>query len=131
MSGASAIGHDLYATVIRKGQADSAAELRVSRRTVVVLAAGAVIGGSMLLMLTDQSLGLDRVLFEVVSAFGTVGLSTGITAALTAPSQVILCVLMYLGRIGPITMVAALAARHPRLVVVSVSPFGLDRPWAA
>ncbi|NJR79820.1 cation acetate symporter [Sphingomonas corticis] len=45
LSGASAIGHDLYATVIRKGQADSAAELRVSRRTVVVLAAAAVLLG--------------------------------------------------------------------------------------
>lgn len=45
LSGASAIGHDLYATVIRKGQADSAAELRVSRRTVVALAIAAVLLG--------------------------------------------------------------------------------------
>ncbi len=42
LSGASAVSHDLYATVFRKGQADSAAELRVSRRTVLVLAVAAI-----------------------------------------------------------------------------------------
>ena len=45
LSGASAVSHDLYATVFRKGQADSAAELRVSRRTVLVLAAAAILLG--------------------------------------------------------------------------------------
>lgn len=52
----------------------------------------------------------DQVVFEVMSAFGTAGLSTGITAALSAPSQLVLCLIMYLGRIGPVTLVAALAA---------------------
>jgi cation/acetate symporter len=42
LSGASAVSHDLYATVIKKGQADSAKELRVSRMTVIVLAALAI-----------------------------------------------------------------------------------------
>ncbi len=45
LSGASAVSHDLYATVFRKGQADSAAELRVSRRTVLVLAVVAILLG--------------------------------------------------------------------------------------
>jgi cation/acetate symporter len=45
LSGASAVSHDLYATVFRKGQADSAAELRVSRRTVCVLAIIAILLG--------------------------------------------------------------------------------------
>ncbi|USU06768.1 cation acetate symporter [Sphingomonadaceae bacterium OTU29LAMAA1] len=45
LSGASAVSHDLYATVFRKGQADSTAELRVSRRTVLVLAAAAILLG--------------------------------------------------------------------------------------
>ncbi|MCU6455331.1 cation acetate symporter [Sphingomonas sp. A2-49] len=45
LSGASAVSHDLYATVVRKGRADSAAELRVSRRTVLVLAAAAILLG--------------------------------------------------------------------------------------
>jgi cation/acetate symporter len=45
LSGASAVSHDLYATVVRKGQADSAAELRVSRATTVVLGIIAVLLG--------------------------------------------------------------------------------------
>jgi cation/acetate symporter len=45
LSGASAVSHDLYATVFRKGAADSAAELRVSRRTVLVLAVVAILLG--------------------------------------------------------------------------------------
>jgi cation/acetate symporter len=45
LSGASAVSHDLYATVFRKGEADSAAELRVSRRTVLVLAVIAILLG--------------------------------------------------------------------------------------
>lgn len=45
LSGASAVSHDLYATVFRKGKADSAAELRVSRRTVLVLAVVAILLG--------------------------------------------------------------------------------------
>lgn len=54
----------------------------------------------------------ESITFEVISAFATVGLSTGITAALGAPSQLILCLSMYIGRIGPVTLVVALAARH-------------------
>jgi cation/acetate symporter len=45
LSGASAVSHDLYATVFRKGEADSAAELKVSRRTVLVLAVAAILLG--------------------------------------------------------------------------------------
>ncbi|USI74418.1 cation acetate symporter [Sphingomonas morindae] len=45
LSGASAVSHDLYATVLRRGAADSAAELRVSRRTVLVLALVAILLG--------------------------------------------------------------------------------------
>jgi cation/acetate symporter len=45
LSGASAVSHDLYATVFRRGEADQAAELRVSRRTVLVLAVAAILLG--------------------------------------------------------------------------------------
>lgn len=49
-------------------------------------------------------------LFETVSAFGTVGLSTGITPELTIPGKLLITLLMYLGRIGPLTMVLALTS---------------------
>lgn len=42
--------------------------------------------------------------FEVVSAFGTVGLSRGLTTELSAPSQIIIMVVMFLGRVGPLTL---------------------------
>ncbi|GAA1761453.1 TrkH family potassium uptake protein [Nonomuraea bangladeshensis] len=62
-----------------------------------------------LLALTPHS--LDRVLFEVVSAFGTVGLSTGITADVTPAGQVLLTLLMFIGRTGPLTLGSALALK--------------------
>jgi trk system potassium uptake protein TrkH len=54
------------------------------------------------------------VLYEAVSAFATVGLSTGITATLPPAGQYILIGLMFIGRIGPITMASALALRERR-----------------
>ncbi|MEW6337434.1 MAG: potassium transporter TrkG [Acidobacteriota bacterium] len=52
--------------------------------------------------------------FDVVSAFGTVGLSTGITPAFGDGSRLTLIVLMFVGRIGPLTLGLALAGRRPR-----------------
>jgi Trk-type K+ transport system membrane component len=55
---------------------------------------------------------LDQILFEATSAFATVGLSTGITGDLPVPGQLILVFLMFVGRIGPITLASALAMRR-------------------
>ena len=55
---------------------------------------------------------LDRTLFEVVSAFSTTGLSTGLTAELPLVGQALLVVLMLVGRLGPITLATALALRR-------------------
>ena len=54
---------------------------------------------------------LDAVLFEALSAFGTVGLSTGITSALPEEAKWVLIACMYVGRLGPMTLGAALAVR--------------------
>lgn len=56
--------------------------------------------------------GLDQVLFEVISAFATNGLSTGITADTSLAGHVLLSVLMYIGRIGPLTLGSALALKQ-------------------
>ena len=48
-------------------------------------------------------------IFEAVSAFGTAGLSAGITGSLSLPGKLTVIVLMYLGRIGPLTVLAAAA----------------------
>jgi trk system potassium uptake protein TrkH len=77
---------------------------------VVLLSIGTVAASTFVLLgLTPHS--LDQVLFETVSAFATVGLSTGITAGLPDPARVLLIALMFLGRIGPLTVASALALR--------------------
>ena len=79
--------------------------------TVALLGVAAVVGGTMLLTeLTD--LPFQDVLFETTSAFATVGLSTGITPQIGEAGQLVLVGLMFLGRLGPITLVSALALRE-------------------
>jgi Trk-type K+ transport system membrane component len=82
----------------------------------LVLLAITVVGAStaVLMLLTDFS--LDVLLFETVSAFSTVGLSTGITASLPLAGQLLLMLLMFVGRLGPITFAGALALRERRLL---------------
>jgi Trk-type K+ transport system membrane component len=67
---------------------------------------------STLVLLVISGQGLDRVLFETLSALGTVGLSTGITADLPTAAKIVLIVLMFVGRLGPLTLAAALALRE-------------------
>ena len=80
---------------------------------VVLLAVG-LVGVSTLAILSLTMHPLEKVLFEVVSAFATVGMSTGITASLPPTAQLILIGLMFVGRVGTITVAAAMAlrARH-------------------
>ncbi len=62
----------------------------------------------------EWSLGL---LFEVVSALGTVGLSTGITPHLSDGGKILLMLLMFIGRLGPLTIAVAIAQQQPRPMV--------------
>lgn len=79
--------------------------------TVALLSVAAVMTAT-LALLEITNLSTDEVLFEAVSAFATVGLSTGITADLPASAHLILTGLMFLGRLGPVTLVSALALRE-------------------
>ena len=86
--------------------------------TVALLGLGVIAVGTMtILTVTDHS--LDVVLFESISAFATVGLSTGITPDLPAAAQLTLMTLMFVGRVGTVTVASALALssrhRHYRL----------------
>lgn len=78
----------------------------------VALLGVAVCGFGTLALLALTGLDLDRVMFESVSAFATVGLSTGITPSLPPAAQYVLIGMMFLGRIGTITLASALALRE-------------------
>jgi Trk-type K+ transport system membrane component len=107
-------------TELRGGAAVNVFGKRLSRSvhreaiTVVVVAIGAIMA-AVLAILAMTDFDLDKVLFEAVSAFGTVGLSAGITAALPPAAQLILVLLMFLGRLGPLTLGSALALRERRV----------------
>lgn len=84
--------------------------LSVQRQTITVLVFGcAVIMLATLILLYTTTFPTDQVIFEVISAFGTVGLSAGITADLPPVDQLVLIILMYVGRVGTITLAASLA----------------------
>ena len=78
----------------------------------VTLLSGALIAIATFVLLAETPDTFGRVLFEVVSAFATVGLSTGITAALPVTGKLVLIGLMFVGRIGPLTLASALALRQ-------------------
>lgn len=66
----------------------------------------------------EESRGLFlELLFEVVSAFGTVGLSVGVTSKLSALGKLILVVVMFVGRLGPLSIAVALSVREPRSTI--------------
>lgn len=79
--------------------------------SIALLALGAV-AVSVLVLVSISPYSLNDTLFESLSAFGTVGLSTGITAGLPAAGKVVLILLMFFGRIGPLTFGTALALRE-------------------
>lgn len=78
---------------------------------VTVISALALMVGSFALVVI-QPQPIDELLFEATSAFGTVGLSLGLTAALSEPGRVVIMALMFLGRIGPLSLVFLLARRQ-------------------
>jgi trk system potassium uptake protein len=78
---------------------------------VVILAIGSIMAGTFVILVSSD-VGLSAALFEATSAFGTVGLSTGITEELPRVSHLVLVVLMLAGRVGPATLVTALAFKQ-------------------
>ncbi len=68
------------------------------------------------LILATHEATLDDALFEVVSAFATCGLSLTLTGELNLFGQLVICVMMFWGRLGALTLVVALANQRPQLV---------------
>lgn len=95
----------------------------VIRKALVIfmLALGWIFVFSLLLTIVERGhiFGKDyylRMLFETTSAFGTVGLSTGITPLLSDAGKLLLILTMFVGRIGPLTLALAVALQHEKLL---------------
>lgn len=80
----------------------------------VIFLSTTLIAFATLALLSVSEYPLEVVVFEAISAFATVGLSTGITAGLPPSGQLILIGLMFVGRVGTITVATALALRARR-----------------
>lgn len=71
---------------------------------ITILAVGVVFIGTYLFMIMEPEIPLTDALFEVTSAFGTVGLSTGITPGLGVGAKLLSIIIMFIGRLGPLTI---------------------------
>lgn len=71
---------------------------------ITLMALGVVVTGTYLMVIMEPDASLMDALFEITSAFGTVGLSTGITPGLSDGSKLLSILTMYIGRLGPLTI---------------------------
>lgn len=76
---------------------------------VAILGFSLVIAVTMVLSITEVGASFEYLLYEATSAFGTVGLTLGLTPHLSFIGKVIIAFTMYLGRVGPLTVIIALA----------------------
>ncbi|MBX2956579.1 MAG: potassium transporter TrkH [Cyclobacteriaceae bacterium] len=81
-----------------------------------MLYAAVIFMATFLLSITDSTFSLQNILFEITSAIGTVGLSTGITSALSASGKLVVIAVMFIGRIGVITFGLAILAKRKQQV---------------
>jgi len=79
--------------------------------SVMMLALG-LVALSAFLLSVHEDVSFIRLLFETFSAFGTVGLSTGITPYLSTAGRVIISVTVFIGRLGPLTLALTLLQRQ-------------------
>lgn len=80
---------------------------------VVVIALCVVLISTIVLTITEEDANFLGALFEVVSAFGTVGLSTGVTSSLSVAGKIAIIVTMFVGRTGPLTLMLAMSGQAP------------------
>lgn len=89
----------------------------IYRAIAITVTSAGVVAGIFVLLLATQTFRFQDLLFETISAFGTVGLSTGITPDLSAIGRMAIILLMYVGRLGPLTLTLAMGTRQIRLPI--------------
>lgn len=82
--------------------------------SLLLLGSGLVLTVTMILTITEPGEDFISLLYEATSAFGTVGLTTGVTQRLSSIGKIIIIVTMYLGRVGPLTVALAFASRNKK-----------------
>lgn len=82
--------------------------------TILFIAVSLVIIFTMILLFTEVSASFMDILYEVTSAFGTAGLTLGFTPKLSSIGKVLIILMMYFGRVGPLTVMLALARKHKK-----------------
>ncbi|WP_319370985.1 TrkH family potassium uptake protein [uncultured Ilyobacter sp.] len=104
----------VYVVGIVRGQEDiEMANRRISweilnRALAILVISVGYVSAIILIMLMTDHLGFSETIFEVISAFGTVGLSMGITADMNEFSRILIVITMLIGRVGPLTFALAL-----------------------
>ena len=85
---------------------------------VIIISTLLVAVATLLLTITDPQFSSDKLLYEVVSAYATVGLTMGITPSISSVGKIILIIMMFLGRVGFMTIISAFAVRRPSQVTL-------------
>ena len=87
-------------------------------RALAIAVLGLLLIGAVVLFLTlyEKDIPFPKLLFQTVSAFGTVGLSTGIMGEMSLAGKVLIIIAMFVGRLGPLTLALALAPGEEREV---------------
>lgn len=107
-----------YIQSFRKGTSDTLIYKHIVSResilqafTIIIFGMLSIISASLIMMITEDSSPM-AILFETVSAFATVGLSTGITSSLSIIGKICIIILMFFGRLGPLTLLNASSRKH-------------------
>ncbi|AGH80613.1 potassium uptake integral membrane protein KtrB [Psychromonas sp. CNPT3] len=88
----------------------------VTKCLAIIVVSFMVLIGAMFALMISEDAPMSMVMFETISAFATVGLTSGLTAQLSEPGKVIMIVVMIIGRIGPLTLAYMLARPKPTLL---------------
>lgn len=87
-------------------------EMIIKAFTLVTLSFSVIFTASFILLIVQPGASMRAVFFEVFSAFGTVGLSQGLTSELGMVGKLVIILTMYIGRIGPLTLLYAFSRRR-------------------
>lgn len=93
----------------------------IEKSTTLIILSFLFISFFTFIILSISSLHVEHtflsILFEITSAFGTVGLSTGLTTLTTEPGRILMCIIMFVGRLGPLTLILALTSHKKEISI--------------